>query len=145
MAQAFDAALEFAKSSTRNGTRPIIEHQNVGYMLADIKMRLEASRYLVWKAAQSVDESEGESLELPNLAKVYASEQSVQVVYDAMRLVGVESYADELPFTRLLSDAMALPLYDGGNMGMRRRLLHGLLTDPGYDARAEVEGRYRAI
>jgi alkylation response protein AidB-like acyl-CoA dehydrogenase len=143
MAQAFDAALDFAKTSNRNGSAPIIEHQNVGYMLADIKMRLEASRYLVWKAAQSFDESNGESLELPNIAKVYCSEQAVQVVYDTMRVVGVESYANELPFTRLLQDVLALPLYDGGNMGMRRRLLHSLLKEPGYDPRAAVECRHR--
>jgi len=139
MDQALDTALEFAKTDRRNGSVPIIEHQNVGYMLTDIKMRLEACRYLVWKAAHAFDESAGTALELPNIAKVFASETAVQVVYDAMRLVGVESYATELPFGRLIQDALALPLYDGGNLGLRRRLLHSMMAADGYDPRAGVE------
>lgn len=141
MRQAFDAAWRFARSDRRNGAKPIIEHQNVGFMLADIKMRLEAARYLVWKAAHYFDETEGAGGEIPIMAKVYCSELAVQVVYDAMRIVGVESYADELPFTRLLQDAMALPLYDGGNMGVRRRQLHNLLRDPAYDPLGAAENR----
>lgn len=141
MDQALDAALEFAKTDRRNGAVPIIQHQNVGFMLTDIKMRLEACRYLVWKAAQSFDESGGTALELANIAKVFCSETSVQVVYDAMRLVGVESYATERPFGRLIQDALALPLYDGGNLGLRRRLLHSIMSKDDYDPRAAVENR----
>lgn len=138
MDQALDAALHFAKTDRRNGAVPIIEHQNVGFMLADIKMRLEASRYLVWKAAHAFDESGGTALELPNIAKVFCSETAVQVVYDAMRIVGVESYATELPFGRLIQDALALPLYDGGNLGLRRRLLHSMIAADDYDPRSTV-------
>lgn len=141
MRQAFEAALNFAKSDRRNGSVAIIEHQSVGYMLADIKMRLEAARYLTWKAAHYFDTTEGEGSELAVMAKVYCSEQAVQVVYDAMRVVGIESYADELPFTRLLQDALAFPLYDGGNMGIRRRVLHKMLAGEGYDHLAACEGR----
>jgi alkylation response protein AidB-like acyl-CoA dehydrogenase len=141
MRQAFEAAWAFARSDKRNGTVPIIAHQNVGFMLADIKMRLEAARYLVWKAAHYFDETGGQGSELPIMAKIYCSELAVQVVYDAMRVVGVESYADELPFTRLLQDVIALPLYDGGNMGVRRRQLHNLLRDGAYDPLAAAENR----
>ncbi|MCZ4610027.1 acyl-CoA dehydrogenase family protein [Streptomyces sp. Lzd4kr] len=141
MQQAFDAAREFAVTERRRGAVPIIEHQSVAYTLADIKMRLEAARYLVWKAAHRLDETAGSDTELPNLAKVYSSELAVQVVYDAMRLVGVESYANERPFTRMLQDAMALPLYDGGNMGMRRRAIAEVIAMDGYDSRAGAENR----
>ncbi|MFJ3468714.1 acyl-CoA dehydrogenase family protein [Pseudomonas sp. RC10] len=141
MRQAFEAALNFAKTDTRNGSMPIIAHQNVGYMLADIKMRLEAARYMAWKAAHYFDQTDGAGTELAVMAKVYCSEQAVQIVYDAMRIVGIESYADEMPFTRLLQDAMAFPLYDGGNMGVRRRELHKILQSDGYDPMAASEGR----
>lgn len=141
MNQAFEAALAFAKSDRRNGSVPIIDYQNVGYMLVDMKMKLEASRYLMWKAAHQYDHTEGQSTELAIMSKVFCSEQAVQVVYDAMRLVGIESYADELPFTRLLQDALAFPLYDGGNMGIRRRELHKMICQDGYDYLAPAEGR----
>jgi alkylation response protein AidB-like acyl-CoA dehydrogenase len=145
MQQAFDAALEFAKRDRRNGSVPIIEHQNVGFMLVDMKTRLEAARYLTWKAAHYFDITDGKGTELAIMAKIHCSELSVQVVYDAMRLVGVESYADEMPFTRLLQDALAFPLYDGGNMGIRRRNLHKILKRNSYNSSAAAEGLVPAL
>jgi alkylation response protein AidB-like acyl-CoA dehydrogenase len=47
---AFEAALAFATAERRGGPTPIIEHQNVGTILVDMKARLEAARYLTWKA-----------------------------------------------------------------------------------------------
>ena len=55
------------------------------------------------------------------MTKVYCSELAVQVVYDAMRVVGVESCTLRTPLERLMRDALVYPLYDGGNMGVRRR------------------------
>ncbi len=46
MRAAFEYALDFTRTEKRLGTVLVIEHQNVGFMLADIKMRLEACRYL---------------------------------------------------------------------------------------------------
>ena len=141
MRAAFDYALAFAKSERRLGSAPIIEHQNVGYMLADIKMRIEAARYLTWKACHYLEQTGGRGEELAIMAKVYCSELAVQVVYDAMRLVGVESYTKKTPLERLLRDALVFPLYDGGNMGVRRRQLHALFTQPGYDSMLAAQGR----
>lgn len=141
MRAAFDCALNFAKTDSRSGPVPVIEYQNVGYMLADLKMRIEAARYLTWKACHYFDTTGGEGEELAVIAKVYCSELAVQVVYDAMRLVGIDSYTDMLPLSGLMQDALCFPLYDGGNMGVRRRQLHGLFRTPGYDPMAAAEGR----
>jgi alkylation response protein AidB-like acyl-CoA dehydrogenase len=121
MRSAFDCALRFARSDKRSGSVPVIEHQNVGFMLADIKMRIEAARYLTWKACHYFDSTGRDGDELAIMTKVYSSELAVQVVYDAMRLVGVDSYTDLYPLAALLQDALCFPLYDGGNMGVRRR------------------------
>jgi len=141
MRAAFEYALSFAKTERRLGSGPIIEHQNVGYMLADLKMRIEAARYLTWKACHYFDETEGRGQELAIMTKVYCSELAVQVVYDAMRLVGVESYTKTTPLERLMRDALAFPIYDGGNMGIRRRQLHAMFTQPGYDSMLCAQGR----
>ncbi|HUN58473.1 MAG TPA: acyl-CoA dehydrogenase family protein [Candidatus Binataceae bacterium] len=141
MRAAFDCAFKFARTDTRSGSVPVIDYQNAGYMLADLKMRIEASRYLAWKACHYFDSTSGEGLELPVIAKVYCSELAVQVVYDAMRLVGVDSYTDMLPLAGLMQDALCFPLYDGGNMGVRRRQLHNLFRAPGYDPMAAAENR----
>jgi len=56
--------------------------------------------------------------------------------------VGVESYDHALPLGRLLQDALALPLFAGGNLGVRRRRLHAILQRTDFDplaASREVE------
>lgn len=141
MRAAFDVALTFAKTDKRSGTVPVIEHQNVGFMLADIKMRIEASRYLTWKACHQLELSQRRSRELAIITKTYCSELCVQAVYDAMRVVGVDAYTDLYPLAGLMQDALCFPLYDGGNMGVRRRQLHSLLRSPHYDPMAAAEAR----
>ncbi len=141
MRAAFEYAYEFAKTDHRSGPHPVIEYQNAGYMLADIKMRIEAARYLSWKAADHFDRTGGQDRELANIAKVYASELSVQTVYDAMRLVGVDGYGDQTPIAAIMQDVLCFPVYDGGNMGVRRRQLHEMFQDPSYDHLALAENR----
>ena len=141
MRHAFDIAFQFAKTDKRSGNVPVIEHQNAGYMLADLKMRIEAARYLTWKACHQLDITDRRSDELAIMTKIYSSELCVQVVYDAMRLVGVDSYTDLSPLSGLMQDALCFPLYDGGNMGVRRRQLHRKFKAPGYEAMASAEGR----
>jgi butyryl-CoA dehydrogenase len=57
----------------------------------------------------------------------------VAVITDLMRVVGIESYDRDQPLARILQDALVLPLFDGGNLGVRRRQLHALLAAPDYD------------
>jgi nitroalkane oxidase len=141
MRAAFDYAFDFCHRERRLGSTPVIDHQNVGFMLADARMRIEAARYLTWKACHYFDSTGGRGEELAIMAKVYCSELCVQTVYDLMRVVGVESYTPRTPLERLLRDAVVFPLYDGGNLGVRRRQLHDLLRRPGYDQMLAAEGR----
>ncbi|MDQ1102933.1 alkylation response protein AidB-like acyl-CoA dehydrogenase [Nocardioides zeae] len=141
MRAAFDIAYEFLRTETRGAPVPVIEHQNAGYMLADIKTRIEAGRYLAWKAADQFDKTGGLDRELSNMSKIYNSELSVQVVYDAMRLVGVDAYGDRSSIAPIMQDVLCFPVYDGGNMGVRRRHLHEMLKTPGYDPLAVSESR----
>jgi butyryl-CoA dehydrogenase len=133
MRAAFDFALRFAKTEKRGGIHPIIEHQAVGYALADAKTSMESARYLSWRACHALDTQSPGAEELAIQAKIYGSETAVRVITELMRVVGIESYDHETPFGRLLRDALALPIFDGGNMGVRRRQLHALLMQPAYD------------
>jgi nitroalkane oxidase len=141
MRAAFEYALDFARTETKLGTTPIIEHQNVGFMLADIKMRIEACRYLTWKACHDFERTGGRAQELAIMTKVYCSEAAVSTIYDCMRVVGITSYTKDLaPLERIMRDAMVFPLYDGGNQGVRRRQLHDMFRHPGYDSMLSVRG-----
>jgi len=134
MRAAFDFALHFARTERRGGAVPIIEHQAVGYALADAKMAIDAVRALSWQAARAVDTQSAGALELALHAKVFGSEMAVRVIADLMRVVGIDSYDRELPFGALMQDALVLPLFDGGNMGVRRRQLHTLMKQPEYSS-----------
>ena len=133
MRAAFEFALHFARTERRGGIIPIIEHQAVGYALADAKMAIESARYLSWRACHAVDTQSPAADELAIQAKIYGSETAVRVITDLMRVVGIDSYDHEIPLGRLLQDALALPIFDGGNMGVRRRQLHTMLKRPEYD------------
>lgn len=132
MRAAFDFALDFARTECRGGARPIIEHQAVGYALADAKTTLEAARYLGWKACHAMDTQAPGALEVALHSKIFGSEAAVRVITNLMSVVGIDSYDHELPLGGLLQDALVLPLFDGGNMGVRRRQLHELLMSAGY-------------
>jgi nitroalkane oxidase len=139
MRRAFDFALAFARNERRGGVHPIIEHQAVGYALADAKIAIEATRCLSWRACRAVDLQSPGAEELAIEAKVYGSETAVRVLTDLMRVVGVESYDQALPLGRLLDDALALPVFGGGNVGVRRRRLHAILQRPEYDPLATLQ------
>lgn len=140
MRAAFDFALRFARTEARGGPHPILHYPTVGYALADAKGAIEACRCLVWRAASAMDRQEPAALELALHAKVYCSEAAVRVIADLMRVVGIDSYDQELPLAGLMQDAMVLPVFDGGNMGVRRRQLHELLMHEGYDPLASIGG-----
>jgi alkylation response protein AidB-like acyl-CoA dehydrogenase len=135
MRAAFEFALNFARTERRGGVHPIIEHQAVGYALADAKMTIEAVRSLNWRACCAVDAQSPAADELAIEAKIYGSETAARVIADLMRVVGVDSYDHEFPLGHLLQDALALPVVAGGNMGVRRRQLHAMLKRPDYDPR----------
>jgi butyryl-CoA dehydrogenase len=144
MRAAFQFALSFAKRERRGGIQQIIQHQAVGYALADAKTTIEAARALSWHACHAIDTAAPGALELAIHAKVFGSEAAVRVIADLMRVVGIDSYDHELPLAGLLQDAIALPLFAGGNIGVRRRQLHALMLDPTYDDLATLEGLHVA-
>lgn len=136
MRSAFEVALDWAKTYTAGGGQPIIHHQNVGYMLANMKMRIEAARYLSWRAAHYLDQFDDVGMEAGALSKIHCGELSVDVIGDAMRLMGINSYLKDYSLEKHMRDALCFPIYDAGNMGMQRRRLHGIMMHESYDPMA---------
>lgn len=130
---AFHIAWEFARTQACGGDFPVIGHQNVATLLGDMKAKIEASRYLTWKACDNFGRSGGRDTELSIINKIFSSESAVAVVYDAMRVVGVSAYTRGARLGELLADALAYPLFDGGNVGVRRVQLQRILAADGYD------------
>jgi nitroalkane oxidase len=122
--------------------RSISSTSNWPVDVATRQMRIEACRYMTWKACQQYDLSKGSEHELAVMTKVFCSETCVDVVYDAMRLVGVDSYTDMHPLAELMNDAMCFPLYDGGNVGARRRNLYNIIRSPTYSSLTAPYGTF---
>ncbi|KAI1386141.1 acyl-CoA dehydrogenase NM domain-like protein [Hypoxylon trugodes] len=143
MRAAFDAALDFAKRDNRNGAVPLLGRQAFADLLSGIKMQTEASRALTWKAAHAMENGPGDydaRRELALAAKVYCSDAAVKACTDAINAVGITAYDSDQPFAELLNNAMVLPIFDGGNVGIRRRHMQELMLSPDYDAWASTYG-----
>lgn len=136
MRTAFEFALDWSKTFTAGGAAPIINHQNVGYMLVNMKMRIEAARYLSWRGGHYLDQYDCEGQEIGALSKIYCGELAVDVISDAMKLVGINSYLTDYPLEKCMRDALCFQIYDAGNMGMQRRRVHGMMAHPSYNPMA---------
>lgn len=137
---AYEYTLNWCKTYTAGGTHPIIYHQNVGYMLTDIAMRIEACRYLCYKSGYYADLHDCENQALGAMAKIYPGEVGVQIVYDCMRVMGVNSYDRRThPLEKYLRDMLCFPIYDAGNMGMQRRKIWGVIADKKFNPRAFMD------
>jgi nitroalkane oxidase len=133
MRGAFEIAHRFATTETRGGPSPIIDHQSVADVLADAKGRIEAVRLLAWRALDAVMAQHPAAPELALHSKVVGSETGVEVLNALVKVVGVTAYDDRYPIVEYLHEALAYPVIEGSNIGVRRRQLQELLRAPGYD------------
>ena len=138
---AYEYVLNWAKTYTAGGDKPIIYHQAVGYMLADAAMRIEACRYLSWKAAHYLDMYDSEGQAFGAMSKVFCSETMFETVYKCMQVMGINALDRAHPMEKFLREAAVLPIYDAGNIGMQRRKIWGVIADPDFDPRALVDSK----
>lgn len=112
MAQAaFDIAVAYAKDRISMG-KPIIEHQAVGFRLADLATRLEAARQLVLSAASLRDAGQP-ALTQASMAKVFASETAEAVVSGAIQTLGGYGYLEEFGVAKIYRDVRVCQIYEG--------------------------------
>ncbi|HEU5421791.1 MAG TPA: acyl-CoA dehydrogenase family protein [Streptosporangiaceae bacterium] len=136
---AYEEALEWAKTYTAGGPTPIINYQNVGYVLGDVAARIEACRYFCWKTAHYLDKHEYHGELIGAMCKIHCTELLFDAVYKCMQVVGVNSADTQHRFEKYLREAAILPIYDAGNFGMQRRRVHGVLASPDFDPRALMD------
>ncbi len=138
---AYEYILDWSKTHTGGGARPIIHHQAVGYLLAEVAMKIEASRAMAWKAAHYLDLHDSEGHAVAAMAKVFCGETLFGAVFKAMQAMGVNALDRSHPVERFLREALVFPLYDAGNIGMQMRKIWGVMSDPGFDPRAISDSR----
>jgi nitroalkane oxidase len=102
-------------------------------VFADAKGRIEAARLLSWRALDAVLSGDPAAPELALHSKIFGSETAVDVINELIKAVGVTAYDTAFPLLRHLHEALAYPLIEGGNIGLRRRQLQSMFATPGYD------------
>ena len=112
MAQAaLEVATQYACERVSFG-KPIMEHQAVGFRLADLKTRLEAARELVLSAAQLKDAGEPALIQA-SMAKLFASETAEAVCSGAIQTLGGYGYLEEFGLAKIYRDVRVCQIYEG--------------------------------
>ena len=108
---AFEVALAYAKERESFGTA-IVNHQAVGFRLAECATKLEAARQLIWHAAALRDAGRP-CLKEAAMAKLFASEMAEQVCSAAIQTLGGYGYVSDFPVERIWRDVRVCQIYEG--------------------------------
>jgi len=124
-AGALEYATAYAKERESFG-KPIIRHQGVGFKLAEMAMRTEAARQLLYKTCalyqgQSKDMSRmsPELIRMSAMSKCYCGDVAMWATIEAVQVLGGYGYIKEFPVERMMRDAKITQIYEGTNEIMR--------------------------
>ena len=124
--RAHDIALDYTRRRQAFG-KPLVEHEGVGFMLADNDMDLHTARLHIWHTAWLLDQGEKCNFE-SSRAKVVCSEAEWRVVDRCVQMLGGQGLTAETAVMRIFTDMRAFRVYDGPSevhrWSMARKLVH---------------------
>jgi alkylation response protein AidB-like acyl-CoA dehydrogenase len=123
---ALDAAIAYTKDRKQFG-KSISDFQGVQFMLADMAMKIEAARLMVYTAAARAERGEKELGFISSASKCYASDVAMEVTTDAVQLFGGAGYTQDFPVERMMRDAKITQIYEGTNQIQRVVMARALL------------------
>jgi alkylation response protein AidB-like acyl-CoA dehydrogenase len=123
---ALEAAIAYTKERKQFRQR-IADFQAVQFMLADLAMKIEAARLMVYSAAARAERGEPDLGFISSAAKCYASDVAMSVTTDAVQLFGGYGYTVDFPVERFMRDAKITQIYEGTNQIQRVVMSRALL------------------
>jgi alkylation response protein AidB-like acyl-CoA dehydrogenase len=123
---ALDFALGYVKERSQFG-KHLSEFQGVQFMLADMAMKLEAARQMVYVAAAKSQRGDKDLSFFGAAAKCFASDVAMEVTTDAVQLLGGAGYVRDYPVERMMRDAKITQIYEGTNQIQRIVMARQLL------------------
>ncbi|MGH3334066.1 MAG: acyl-CoA dehydrogenase family protein [Nocardioidaceae bacterium] len=114
---ALDDAIAYAKERETFG-RPIIEHQGLAFLLADMAAAVESARATVLAAARRRDHGLPFSREAA-IAKMVATDNAMKVTTDAVQVLGGYGYTRDFPVERYMREAKVMQIFEGTNQIQR--------------------------
>lgn len=109
--RALDLSVSYSKERTQFGVT-ISKHQAIQFMIAEMAMKVEASRLMTYKAAWLCDQGV-KNTEVASYAKAFASDSCMQITTDAVQIYGGYGYSKEYPVEKLMRDAKLIQIYEG--------------------------------
>lgn len=116
-----DESLNYARERHTMG-RPIIDHQVIGHRLAEMRIKLEASRLLTRQSAWLADAGRPNTMEA-SCAKAFACDAAMWAATEAVQIHGGMGYSTEFPVEKLFRDAKILQIYEGTSEIQRNIIL----------------------
>lgn len=114
---ALDESIAYAKVRRQFGKR-IIDHEGLGFLIADMQMRTEASRALLYQAAEAMDRGI-KTRHLTSSVKAFVTDAAMQTTTDAVQVLGGYGYSSEYPVEKLMRDAKIYQIFGGTNQIQR--------------------------
>ena len=111
---ALEHSVRYAQECIQKG-KPIWKHQIIQAKLADMGMRLEAARQLVWRAAMAFDAEAKDTAKLASMCKCFAGDMVVYLTCEALQIHGGYGYSREYPIEKLYRDAKIFQIFEGTN------------------------------
>ena len=115
--RALDEAIKYSLGRVQF-SQPIFDFQGLQFMMADMALEVEASRLLVQKAAELIDNNQSPS-KLASMAKLKATDTAMYVTTEAVQIHGGVGYTSEYPVERFMRDAKVLQIVEGTNQIQR--------------------------
>jgi acyl-CoA dehydrogenase len=126
MRRCVDECVAYAKDRKAFGV-PIGQHQLVQWMIAEMAIRVEATRLLYQKAAWNLDSGVRDPI-VSSFAKAYGADSAMATATDAVQVFGGNGYVKEYPVEKLMRDAKVLQIYEGTSQIQRLVIARQLLT-----------------
>ena len=111
---ALDYAVGYVKERQQFG-KAIAEFQAIQFMLADMAMKVETARQMVYVAAAKSERQDADLSFFGAAAKCFASDVAMEVTTDAVQLLGGAGYVKDFPVERMMRDAKITQIYEGTN------------------------------
>lgn len=126
MRRCLEESIAYAQERKTFGV-PISEHQMVQSLIAEMGIRYEATRMLVWKSAWQIDHGGRNSL-VASYSKAFGADSAMQVATDAVQVFGGNGYITEYPVEKLMRDAKIFQIYEGTSQIQRMVIARNLFA-----------------
>ena len=125
---ALDAVIEYARERKTFG-KPIIAHQAVQHMIADMATEVEAARALTYLAARTADNNSKDLSKVSSMSKLFATDVAMRVTTDVVQIFGGYGYMRDYPVEKMMRDAKILQIYEGTNQIQRNVIGQHLIKE----------------